>query len=579
MGVRSPREGARRLGEILIEEGLVRPETVDEVLKKQKRLGQLLVEEGIISLEELCAALHKQSEELDRAAKLFDDTSRYFKSSPLFKDGLDKVIGSMTDILLFLDTNATVRSVNSETLELLGYEEAEIVGQPVKKLFMEEKAEPFDDMANFQPFTNIETELLQKDGGKLPVLLSCSVMLDEKGLARGIACVAKDISERKRAEDALRRTNEEIQRQIAYINKAQEQLIHAEKLASVGLLTADVSHEILNPLNVITMRLQLMMDDPATPPEVARHLRILDDQANRIVKISQDLLSFARRRPPERRKLDINTIAKRTLDLLEHKLRKENIAVELELDSTLPQVLADEDQLQQVVFNLLTNARDAMPVEGSMTLSTNIIEDKGKAWVELRVEDSGEGIAPEHLERLFDPFFTTKAEGEGTGLGLSICQNIVKAHGGSIWAERSPKGGAAFVIRLGAEEAPMAKKIMVVDDEPLICELLQEFLVDQGYRTIIAQSGEEALKAYMRYRPDVVLLDVLMPGKSGLEVLRELKALDPNVAVVLVTAVREKEVIEQAKAEGVLDYINKPIDKDHLGLTLRNRVSVLNSLN
>ncbi len=214
-----------------------------------------------------------------------------------------------------------------------------------------------------------------------------------------------------------------------------------------------------------------------------------------------------------------------------------------------------------------------------MTLQTKAVKERGKAWVELWVEDSGEGVAPDLLDRLFDPFFTTKSEGEGTGLGLSICQSIVKAHGGSIWAERSTKGGAAFVVRLGAEEAPMAKKVLVVDDEPLFCELLQEFLAEKGYRAIIAQSGEEALKAYMKYRPDVVLLDVLLPGKSGLEVLRELKALDPNVAIFLVTAVREKEVMEEARAEGVLDYISKPIDKDYLERSLRTRVSVLNSVN
>jgi signal transduction histidine kinase/ActR/RegA family two-component response regulator len=425
----------------------------------------------------------------------------------------------------------------------------------------------------------METGLMKKDGGKLPVLLSGSVMLDGKGLARGIACVAKNITESKQAEEALRQANEEIQLQIEYINKAQEQLIHAEKLASVGSLTADVSHEILNPLNVITMRLQIMMSDPATPPEVSRHLKILDEQANRIAKLSQDLLSFARRRPPERRNLDINAIAQRTLDLWEHKLRKENVSFEIELDSSLPPVLADEDQIQQVIFNFITNARDAMPEGGSMTLHTRAIEDQNKTWVEFRVEDSGAGIAPEHLDRLFDPFFTTKAEGEGTGLGLSICQNIVKAHGGSIWAEKSSTGGAAFVMRLGAEEAPLAKKILVVDDEPLMCELLQEFLVEKGYNAIIAQSGEEALEAYIQYRPDAVLLDVLMPGKGGLEVLRELKAIDPNVAILLVTAVREEEVIKQARAEGALDYINKPIDKDHLELALRTRVSMLNSVN
>ena len=246
---------------------------------------------------------------------------------------------------------------------------------------------------------------------------------------------------------------ESLEAEMAERRRAQAAALASEKLASVGRLTAGVSHEILNPLNIISISLQLMIEDRETPPEIVEELHILEDQANRINKITQDLLFFSRQREPEHSWIDLGEVAERTLGLLERDLRLENIEVELKLAEELPSVLADQDQLQQVVLNLLTNAKDAMPQGGRLTLSTEGVETNGNKFVELRVEDTGEGIASEHLGKLFDPFFTTKPEGEGTGLGLSICQGIIEAHGGSIHAENGPEGGAAFVVRLGRDEA------------------------------------------------------------------------------------------------------------------------------
>ncbi|MCH6568229.1 MAG: response regulator [Nitrospinae bacterium] len=257
------------------------------------------------------------------------------------------------------------------------------------------------------------------------------------------------------AEEALRKAHDELEKTVKALEseidvreRAQEQLVRSEKLAAVGRLTAGVSHEVLNPLNIITLSLQLMIKDRETPPEIVEQLRVLEDQADRIAKITQELLYFSRQREPERRWLDLGEIVTQTLGLLERELTLDNIELELKLAEELPPVSADEHQLQQVVLNLLTNAKDAMPKGGRLTLSTDLVQTDGQQFVELRVEDTGAGIAPEHLDKLFDPFFTTKGEGEGTGLGLSIGQGIVDSHGGSIRAENVPGGGAAFIVRL-----------------------------------------------------------------------------------------------------------------------------------
>ncbi|MDV2504560.1 MAG: PAS domain S-box protein, partial [bacterium] len=230
--------------------------------------------------------------------------------------------------------------------------------------------------------------------------------------------------------------------------RAEEALIQSEKMASLGRLTAGVSHEILNPLNIISVSHQLMLDDPATPQATAQQLDILQGQVHRITKITQDLLSFSRQREPERSTVDVNEVVTQTLGLIESGLRLDNIEVEMRLAEDLPPISADHGQLQQMVLNLLTNARDAMPNGGRLSIRTGTVLNYGRRFVELQVEDTGDGIAPEHMDKLFDPFFTTKPEGEGTGLGLSICQGIIGAHEGVISAENVPDGGAVFIVHL-----------------------------------------------------------------------------------------------------------------------------------
>jgi signal transduction histidine kinase len=199
----------------------------------------------------------------------------------------------------------------------------------------------------------------------------------------------------------------------------------------------------------------MLVRNPRIPEDISSDLLDMEEQAERITRIVQDLLYFARHREPKRRSVDFNEMVRRTLGLVEHDLKLNKVDVELELAEDLPSVAADQYQLQQVVLNLLTNARDAMPDGGRILMRTAeskpLFRNEDKA-VELRVEDTGDGIAAEHMDKIFDPFFTTKAEGKGTGLGLSICSGIVEAHGGSIWAENVAEGGASFVVRLGAEE-------------------------------------------------------------------------------------------------------------------------------
>ncbi|MCH7922997.1 MAG: PAS domain S-box protein [Nitrospinae bacterium] len=370
------------------------------------------------------------------------------------KDYLEALIERSMDAIISTDADGNVVTFNQGAEVLSGYRREEVIGQRVPVLYESEEVAR-EVMTRMREeggiLSSFETTFKAKDGRLIPVLISASMLYDEEGNEVGTVGFSKDIRERKLAEDELRKTSEELKHSYERLEQAQASAISAEKLAAIGRLTAGVSHEVLNPLAIITMSLQLMIKDQETPPEIADQLRVLEEQAYRIAKITQDLLYFARHRPPERRPLDFNETLQRVLGLLERDLQLHNISVELALSEGLPPVSADQGQLQQVVLNLLTNAKDAMPDGGRLVLSTKTVENNGKKFVELWVEDSGSGIAADHMDKIFDPFFTTKPEGEGTGLGLSICQGIVEAHGGSIRAENIPEGGAAFVIQMGSE--------------------------------------------------------------------------------------------------------------------------------
>lgn len=346
---------------------------------------------------------------------------------------LESLIESSTDAIIATGINGEVVLFNKGAEVLSGYrrEEAEVQGVPLLTESEEQAEEVMRRMREGGGAVSaLETTLRVKDGTHIPVLISASILYDEDGQEVGTVGFSKDLRERKKEE---------------------EKLIRAEKMASVGLLTAGVSHEVLNPLNIIILRLHTMISDPATPPDITKHLHVLERHSNRIAKIARDLLSFARQRTPERRLISLNDLVKRTLVMVEEGFRSQKIAVDLRFAEDLPSVYADQDQLQQVVLNLLTNAKDAMPEGGRLLIGTEVVQEDGNQFVRLRVEDTGEGIAPEHMEKLFDPFFTTKPEGKGTGLGLAICQGIVEMHGGAIWAEAVPEGGVAFVVQLAVE--------------------------------------------------------------------------------------------------------------------------------
>jgi signal transduction histidine kinase len=223
----------------------------------------------------------------------------------------------------------------------------------------------------------------------------------------------------------------------------------AEKLASLGTLAAGVAHELNNPIGVISSRIELMLLDADThqlPQDVRDDLGVLQRQARRVARISQGLLSFARQSPRDRARVDLNQLVEDTFMIVEKAMTRDGVTVRRVLEPGLPPVWGDANALQQVLVNLVTNARDALPGPGVIEVRTAASPDRRA--VRLLVRDTGLGIAPEVLPRIFDPFFTTKRE--GTGLGLSISYGIAHDHGGTIDAASRPGEGTTFTLTLPA---------------------------------------------------------------------------------------------------------------------------------
>ncbi len=347
---------------------------------------------------------------------------------------ITNVVESLTDGLVVLDREGRVKAWNSAMVERYDVRPEEVLGEKWVELFPNMKreglAEPIERLlrGEIEEFTleAVEHETLRK--GR--VILNVKGSLLRENLApAGAVFLIEDITERVALERSARQ---------------------AEKLAALGTLSAGLVHELNNPIGIISSRIELMLqeaEERRLAPQVHEDLMVLHRHAQRVARIARGLLSFARQSPRDRRVTDLNQVVEETLLLLEKQVSKEGITVRRSLAPDLPPMEGDPNALQQVVLNLLTNARDAMVNGGEIRLETGTVAGR-PGWLRLVVSDSGPGIPLDHLPKIFDPFYTTKAD--GTGLGLSITYGIVREHQGTIDVQSHPGKGTTFVLSFPA---------------------------------------------------------------------------------------------------------------------------------
>ncbi|MCX7792882.1 MAG: ATP-binding protein, partial [Thermodesulfovibrionales bacterium] len=282
---------------------------------------------------------------------------------------------------------------------------------------------------------------------------------DEMGLlAQTFNSMAQELKEsRQKLEQWTKCLEEEVEKKTLEIKKAQEQLINAEKLASLGRMAAGFAHELNSPLTgIITFAHLIMKKIPEHDKELREEVQVIIDQAERCSKIIKGLLGFARKTGYEKTLTDINSLIERTVMMVKNQAKFHNIEFKLDLDRNLPSITVDAHQIEQVFLNLLINAADAMNERGTITIASRIIRGEVeplREQIELEFTDTGPGIPEEYLSKIFEPFFTTKPPGKGTGLGLSVSYGIIKRHGGTIFVKSVPGKGASFFIRLPVKES------------------------------------------------------------------------------------------------------------------------------
>src|SRR6266478_398737 len=361
----------------------------------------------------------------------------------------------------------------------------------------------------------------------------------------------------------------ELRNNLHRLQETQAQLMQADKLKALGTLLSGMAHELNNPLSTIHLSVELLRRKGFLDPSLTARVEIIGTACARASRIIRDLLVFARRDPPERRRVDLREVIESTLNLQAPQLELNKIRLVTSLEPAAP-IWADFNQLQQVFLNLFSNAIHAMKTaRGHGTLTVRSVPRGSEVLVE--VEDDGPGIPSEHLGRIFDPFFTTKAAGSGTGLGLSLAIGVVEAHGGRMHAENLRGTGARFSVYLPigdeAEAAPVeapahplpavaAADVLVVEDEDSLRGLLTEVIHGLGHQVVEATTGEEALARLQReWAYDLVMLDLRLPDVDGQVVWQRALASHPGLANRFVFMTGD---IMSAETQGFLEDTGRP---------------------
>lgn len=403
------------------------------------------------------------------------------------------------------------------------------------------------------------------DGQQLTLWSNKLPLIDVDGALTGVLTVGIDVTELKRAQ-------REIEQQ-------REALHQSEKLTALGSLLAGVAHELNNPLSIVVGR-ATMLEEQVTDPWLVDRIGKIRVAAERCGRIVKTFLAMARQKRPSWRKAQINDVIADAVELLSYGLRASDIRVELDLAPDLPVALVDRDELSQVFANLLVNAEQALSQSGPPRRIAISTREKPAGMIQIAFSDNGPGIPDAVRHRVFEPFFTTKPTGIGTGIGLSVCRGIVLAHGGSIDVESTSNVGTTFVVRLPLREAPPSpedapspimshigsRRILVVDDEPEITEMVAEMLRGAGHEVDAVQSGTDALDCLERLAYDLVVADLRMPGLDGRELFERAIRLRPSLSrrFLFLTGDTLSPLARRFLEEAGRRHLRKPVTPDEL---------------
>jgi two-component system cell cycle sensor histidine kinase/response regulator CckA len=499
---------------------------------------------------------------------------------------LAQAVEHSRELIAMGDREGRVTFANRAFLQTLGYSEEEVIGKPFSMTVLSRKNRPgLEEEMRRAILENREWkgECLhrRKDGSDFPVYLSVGPLTDSAGSVIGSMGIAQDVTERKKLEEQFRQ---------------------AQKMEAVGRLSGGIAHDFNNLLGVIIGYSELVEERLSENDGLRRKVTEIKKAGQRAASLTRQLLAFSRQQVLEPRVLALNTVVV-DIEKMLRRLIGEDIELATVLAPNLANVKADRGQMEQVIMNLVVNARDAMPHGGKIIIETKNIEvDETYAhqhghvspgeFVMLAVTDTGVGMDTETQSHIFEPFFTTKELGKGTGLGLATVYGVVKQSSGFIWVYSEPGHGTTFKILLPRVEKPVqeternpntdgqqrgSETILLVEDDAALRELTLTLLAQQGYTVLAAANGHEALNI-AQDRPQgqihLLLTDVVMPGMSGPQVADELSVTHPDMKVLFTSGYTEFAVGHEQIARAGRFLLQKPFTQRELTSKVREVLQI-----
>jgi PAS domain S-box-containing protein len=513
------------------------------------------------------------------AHNLVDHALREFKA----------IVDASNDAIISKSLDGIIKSWNPGAEKLFGYTAKEAIGKNLSIVIPEDRAQEeisiLQRLAAGERIDHFETVRRHKNGNLIEISVTVSPIRDSHDNIVGAAKIARDITERKKAE--------------ATRISLEEQLRESQKMEAIGTLAGGIAHDFNNIIATILGNADLAMEDTASNLCAQKSIEEIRKAGRRARDLVQQILSFSRRQPIERKVIELKPVIEESVRLM-RAVFPARVAINLQCENSAPKVFADATQMQQALLNIATNAMQAGSHRIDISLDTVILSasfanenpalramylSRPARTVRIMVRDDGPGMDPTTLDRIFEPFFTTKATGEGTGLGLSVVRGILQAHQGAIVVATQPGTGTAFTLYLPAASphASIARRnrgheskteimsesgsrILYIDDDESLVLLVKRLLEKRGHVVSGFTDASVAITCLSAdpYAFDLVLTDYNMPFLSGLDVARQVRTIRSDLAVAIISGFIDERLLSQSKDAGVRELIVKAVDTNEL---------------